>query len=100
VPLRLGIAREQIAELAGERRRVHRLGQDAQSRAPGWLLRGEGGSNSPEKRRPRADLADPGERLRTVRIVEAQHAGLREDVGRAEAPGMLRIALDLGRPSF
>ena len=63
-------------------------------------MRGERGTNGPQKRRPRPDLADPGERLRAVRIVEAEHARLREDVGRAEAAGMLRIAFDLGRPSF
>ena len=36
--------------------------------------------------------------LRAVRVPQVQHRGLREDVGGAEAGGMQRIALDLGRP--
>ena len=38
--------------------------------------------------------------LRPIGIVERQHRRLRVEIGRAQAAGMIRIALDLGRTSF
>ena len=38
------------------------------------------------------------QRLGSIRIVEAEDRGLREDVGRAQAAGVKRIAFDLRRP--
>ena len=52
------------------------------------------------KRLERSNLAAMGDRLRAIGVVERQHRRLREDVGRAEARRMLRVALDLGRAPF
>ena len=92
--------REQIADLGRQRRRAHRLGQDPQAGALKRLLGRERRPDRPEKRRPRTNLAEVGERLRAIGIVEAEHRGLREDVGRAEAAGMQRVAFDLRRASL
>ena len=100
MPLRRREARQQIANLRGERRRADRLGEDAEPGALERLLRGQRGADRAEKRRPRADLAEIGERLRAVGIVEPENRGLREHVGRAEAARMQRVAFDLGRPPF
>ena len=48
-------------------------------------------------RAPGPYFAAVGDRLRPIRVVEAEDGGLREDVGRAEAGRMLRISLDFGR---
>ena len=61
---------------------------------------GERRAHRDEERRPRPDLAEVGERLRAVGIVEVEDRRLREHVGGAEAAGMLRVALDLRRAPF
>ena len=98
IPLMPGGGREacqEVADLRGQCRRAHRLGQDAEAGAGERLLSREHRADRPEKGGPRPDLADVGERLRPIRIVEAEHRGLRERIGCAEATGMERIALDL-----
>ena len=52
-----------------------------------------------EERLPGADLAELGDHLRAIGIVEPEDRGLRESVRRAEARGMVGIALDLRRPA-
>src|SRR6266404_445856 len=70
------------------------------------LLRGNsalsvhGGTNSSKKRRPGHDLPEIRECLRTVGIIKSEHRSLREDIGRAEACGMVLVAFDLGRPAL
>ena len=100
MPFRGREAREQLADLRRQRRRVDRLGQDAEAGALERLLRRQRRADRAEKRRPRTDLAEVGQRLRAIGIVEAEDRGLREDVGRAEAARVQRVALDLGRPPF
>ena len=93
-------AREEGADLGRQCRRAHRLGQDPQTGALKGLLRRERRPDRPEKRRPRPNLADVGERLRAIGIVEAEHRGLGKDIGCAEAAGMKGVALNLGRASL
>ena len=101
VPLRGGKAREQIADLRGERRRAHRLGQDPQAGALERLLRRERGADRAEKRRPRPDLADVGERLRAIRIVEAEHAACAKTSVAPRLPGCSGLpSILVGRPSW
>ena len=66
--------------LRGERRRADRLGEDAEPGALERLLRRERRADRAEERRPRTDLAEVGQRLRAIGIVEAENRRLREDV--------------------
>src|SRR5439155_6172525 len=75
-----------------------RFGENANAGALERPLRVQRRGRRAEKRRPRPDLADVGQRLRAVRIVEAENRRLREHVGCAEAARMERVALDLRRP--
>ena len=86
--------------MRGERRRVDRLGEDADAGAFERLLRGEGRANHAEKRRPRADFAEVRQRSRAIGIVEPKNRGLREDIARAQTRRMERIPFDLRRPAF
>src|SRR5207244_4023955 len=74
-------------------------GEDAQSVAAERLAGAQSGVDVAREAAPGAGAAVPGERLRTRRIVEAEHGGLAERVGRAEARRVVRIAFDLRRPS-
>jgi hypothetical protein len=100
MPFRGRVSSQHIANLRGERRRVDRLGEDAQPRAFERRLRRQRIANRTQERRPRPDLAEVGQRLRPVRIVEPENRRLREHVARAEAARMQRIPLDLGRAAF
>ncbi len=96
VPAGLRVRLEQLLDLAGEGRRGHRAGEDAQTAA------------GAERAHRLADLADEGapgagaavvqDRLRPLGVVEGEHGGLGVGIGRAEARRMVRVPLDLGRP--
>ena len=84
-------------ELIGQRRRGNGFGQNSQTRslAPQVLL-----TRAPHRVQEITPASDPPVQdryLGTVRIVEGQRRGLREDVRRAQAGGVLGIALDFGR---
>ena len=56
--------------------------------------------HSAQELAPGADPAMIVNSLRPIGIVETQNRRLVEEIGSTEASRMLRIALDLGRPSF
>jgi hypothetical protein len=99
VPAQRGKALAERGELRGEGRRGGGAAEEAEplAAALGEFVRaqrqrlGEGAGGG--------DAALPQDRRRAVRVVEVENAGLREDAGRAEARRVLRIALDLDRPS-
>ena len=98
VPARAGELRQNLLDLRTERGRGDRLRQEAQPRAI------RGGSlqcrlQRGQKIAPGRDLAEVTHHLRAIRIVEAEHRCLHERIGRAEARGVIRIALDLRRAS-
>ena len=98
VPARLGELAQERAELAREGGRGDGLGQDAEPGAPARALRPERRAEHRQEAAPRADVAQVGEGLRAVGVVERQHRGLCRGVGRTQAGRMLGVALDLGRP--
>src|SRR5205085_1292521 len=81
-----------------ERRRVDAFREDAESTpavrlylfAHDLLQLGDGVV-------PAADAAEISDGLRAVRVVQPEHGGLREHVGRASARRVLRVALDFRR---
>ncbi len=99
-PLRLGIGRQHLPKLRRHRRRAHRLGEDAQARALRRRLPLQRGLHRRDERRPGSNLAELDDRLRAIGIVEGQHRRLGEQVGGAEAPGMIRVPFHLRRPSL
>ena len=104
VPLRLGDNRQQFLDLTGQARRADRLAQDPQARPllgakPGHLVGDRGQEVVIGEVDVRLAFTRLHHRLRTVGIVQVERSGLREDVGRAEARGVFRIPLDLGRPA-
>ena len=64
------------------------------------LLGHQHGADRAEERRPWTDLAEVRQRLRSIRIVQTEHGGLRERVAGAEAAGMQRVAFDFRRPTL
>ena len=101
VPFCLGQVLQQRFDLLGQRRRDDRLGQQPQpgaaaAAAASRMAARDGG----QRVAPGARLAQVGDRLRAVRVVERQHRGLVEDVGAAAAGRMIGIALDLGGPAL
>ena len=100
MPFRGRKARKQVSDLSGERRRVDRLSEDAEPRALERALCRERRADGPEKRGPRADVAQVQQRLRAIRIVEAENRGLSEHIGRAKTPRMQRVAFDFRRTAF
>ena len=100
MPLRRRETLEHLVNLCRERRRADGFGQESEPRAFERLLGRQRRANRAEERGPRTDLAEAGERLRPIGIVEAEHGGLGKDVAGAEAARVKRVAFDLGRPSF
>ena len=100
MPPSRGEAGEKVADLSGQRRRIHGLGQDSETSALERLLGRKCGADRPEKRRPRADFPEVGDGLRSIGIVQAKKRGLGEDVRGAETAGMERVALNLGGATF
>ncbi len=97
VPARLRIRAENRRHHVRERRGRDRTGQEPQARALLCLLSSQRLLRGGEEVPPRTDVAALGDDLRAIRIVEIEDLGLREDVRRAEAGGVLRIAFDFGR---
>ena len=98
VPLRLGHRGEEFLELSGEAGGADGLGQEPE---PGPLLGPEDldlvGDGLGEVVKGR-ELAVVEDGLRAVGVVEVEGRGLGEDVGRAEARGVVGVPLDLGGP--
>jgi hypothetical protein len=96
-PARLGVLRQNLLDLGGQRRRVDRLGEDAETGAPGGDLRRERALHRGDEGAPRANLAELGDGVRAIGVVEREHRGLRVEVGGALAGGVVGVAFDLGR---
>ncbi len=108
VPARLGERLEQLLNLLVQRRRDDGFRQQAQAGATALALVGH---RPPQRRHavdgdgaeggvPRRRLAAGADRLRAVRVVEGQDRRLMKHIGRAEAAGVLGVALDLRRPAL
>ena len=97
-PLRLREAGEGARHLRGESGRGDAAGEEAQARAPSGLLLVERLPQGGPEVAPGPVLPHVEDGLRPVRVVEAQHVGLAEDVRRAQARRVVGVALDLGRP--
>ncbi len=95
VPARGGKLGQQLLNLPGERRRGHVLGQQRQPGTTAGHLRVERGAHCLEERRVRRGLPVLGHHPSPIGVVEVQDFGLHEDVRRAEARGVARVALDL-----
>ena len=100
MPARRRISGEHLANLCGQRGRVDRLGQDAQPRALERRLRSKRRPDRTQKRRPGTDVADVGQGLRPIGIVEAENRRLRKHVRGAKAARVQRVAFDLRRAPF
>src|SRR5262249_35182743 len=74
--------------------------QHAHSLAALLRLLLEGAAQGGERLVPGPRLTEVGDRLRPLRVVQAEDRRLRERVGGAEAGGVARVALDLGRPAL
>ena len=100
MPHRLRQGLQQGIDLAGERRRGDAAGHEMQAAS---ALAAHGGKRPAQgalEHVPGGDAVDAlGHRARAVGIVEVEDRGLGEHVGRPQAAGMERIALDLDRPS-
>ncbi len=99
-PLGLRMRGENLLDLRGERRRVHRLREDAEPGAAGRGLGREGAADGADEAAPGTHLTELGGGARAVRVVEGQNRRLREEVGAALARRMIGVALDLRRPAF
>ncbi len=100
VPFRLGkFLEDAFDDLIAERRRHDGLGQQAQPGAAARPLPVEGAAQGGEGVVPGGGLAEAGDVLGAIRVVQGQHGGLMVGVGRPQAGGVLRVALDLGRPA-
>jgi len=100
MPIRRRVAAEEIGNLIGERWRADRLGEEAKASPLERLLCVQHRANRAEESRPRPNLAERHERLRSIGIVQAEDGRLREDVGRAQAARVPWVAFHLGRPSL
>ena len=99
VPCGLRQGAQQPLDLACQRRRGDAAGDEMEAAPPHALDGRERPAQGPLEHVPGGDAVDPlGHRPRAVGIVEVEDRGFREQVGRAEAAGMQRIALDLDRP--
>ncbi len=92
--------REDVLELSGERRRRDRFGQNPETGTPGGLLCRGDRAHGADERGPRENLSHIGQRLHAIGVVEIEQGSLREDVGRAEARRVRRVAFDFCRPPF
>ncbi len=90
---------EKILELGRHRRRGDGAGEDPHALAAERLERAQPGSHLAHEGAPRPDPAVVDDRLGALRIVEGEDRGLVEDVRGAEAGRVIRVALDLRRPS-
>ena len=97
VPARLRVALEQRGDQPRLGGRGHRAGQQSQARAAEGRLGIQRRGELLVQGRPGGGLAELRDRLRAVGVVKAQHRRLGDGVGRAEARGVLGIALDLRR---
>ena len=91
---------EHLLDLGGQRRRVHRFGEDAQPAALARRLGRQRAADRGDEAAPRPDAAQLGDRVRPVGVVEGEDRGLREDVGAAAGRRMIGVALDLGGPTL
>src|SRR5262249_37398352 len=82
--------------LRAQRRRAHRSGEEAQTRALVGFVIQHAASHGSQELTPGTRLSFVCERNRTVRIVEAKNRGLRKKIGGSKAATMLRIPFDLG----
>ena len=96
VPLRAGEFGEEALDLRGESGRRDGLGEQPDPRPLERPLSVEGRLHAREERPPRKDLADVGEGLRAVGIVEVEDRRLPAGVGGAEARRVVGVAFDLG----
>src|ERR1039457_7448931 len=97
MPARLREDREQLPDLRRERRRRDRRRQQAEAFSADRAGRLHARLKLFGERRPRTDLAELRDRLRTVRVVERKDRRLRKKIRRAEARGMLRVAFHFRR---
>src|SRR5205823_8225563 len=72
MPLRCREPGQQLADLCCKRRRVDRFGEDAQPSAVRRLLRRQRTADGAEERGPWTNLADVGEGLRPIRVVQSE----------------------------
>src|SRR5262249_23649501 len=91
MPLRLGKGLLDQPDLLADRRRRHRLGQEADAGALLGLLRIELAADRRQEISPTASLALVEDGLQPVGVVQRQNGGLREDVRAAETRWMLWI---------
>ncbi|MNY17509.1 hypothetical protein D3C86_1508310 [compost metagenome] len=99
MPAGQGEALQEGRDLPGEGGGRHRLGQEAQARALGGELRFKLTRHHLEEAFPGGDRAVLQHHLRTIRVVKAEDRGLGDRARRAQARGVIRVALDLGGPS-
>ena len=96
MPLGLRIGLEKRLQLVRQRGRGNRRRQDADARPLQTFLDTERGPHGLDQRSPRANVAQVGQGLRTVRVVHAQDRGLRKNIGAAETGRMLVVTFNLG----
>jgi hypothetical protein len=96
-PPRPRVRGEHLLDLGRQGRRGDRFGQDPQARALGDRLRGQPRAHRRDEGTPRSNLAQLHHRSRAIGVVQRQHRGLRIQIGRAEAAGVIGIAFDLRR---
>ena len=96
VPLRAGKLGEEALDLRGESGGRDRLGEQPDPSPLERPLGVEGRLHAREEGAPRKDLADMGEGLRAVGIIEVEDRRLPAGVGGAEARRVVGVAFDLG----
>ncbi len=99
VPFCLGQVVAEPADLARQRGRGHRFGQDPQPRPLARPRGVDGALGFEQEGVPGADQPPAGDDLRAVGVVERQHGRLGPGVDRAPAIGVRRVPLDHRRPS-
>jgi hypothetical protein len=91
---------EDLLDLSGQRRRVDRLGEDAQAGALAGRLCRQRAAHRRDEPAPRPHAAELRDRVRAIRIVEGEDRRLGEQVGAAAAGRVVDVALDFGRAAF
>src|ERR1700676_2277925 len=86
---------QERADLRGERWRSNRGRQESQSSAAAILFFGERDGQFVLELGPTPDASIVNFRLRAIRIIQPQNESLRKSVAPPQAPGMIRIALEL-----
>ena len=100
VPFGAGHPREDTGKLRGERRRRRGLAEEMEAGPAKRLQFANHCQHRGGEAGPGANLAEVRDRATAIGVVHRRDRRLREQVGRAKAGRMLRVAFELGGPSY